>query len=60
MFSASRASSVIRLGSHGGSQTVSTSHDVTPFTAMIASCTITGSSCAEGQPGAVSVISTFT
>ena len=47
-------------GSHGGSHTVSTWQALTPGMAMIASCTMTGSSCALGQPGAVSVISTFT
>src|SRR5208283_1603959 len=60
MFSCNRASSVIRLGSQGGSHTVSTSQSVTPGTDMMASCTCTGSSCALGQAGAVRVISTFT
>ena len=32
----------MRLGSQGGSQTVSTSHDVTPGTVITALCTCSG------------------
>ena len=49
----------MRLGSQGGSQTVSTWQDVTPGTPRTAFCTCSGSSCALGQAGAVSVISTL-
>src|ERR1700722_1587736 len=60
MFSCKRASSVIRLGSQGGSQTVSTSQSVTPATPITASFTCSGNSWALGQAGAVNVISTLT
>ena len=53
MFNCRRASSVMRLGSHGGSHTTSTSQPATPGTASTASRTWSGSSCALGQPGAV-------
>src|SRR4029077_1913147 len=60
MLRTTRASSDIRLGSQGGSQTTLTSTFPTPGTVETASCTITGSSCADGQLGEVSDMSTFT
>ena len=60
MLRTTRASSDIRLGSQGGSQTTLTSTFPTPGTIETASCTITGSSCADGQLGEVSDMSTFT
>jgi len=56
MLSARRASSLMRVGSQGGSQTTSTRTSRTPFTARTASSTWPGSSCAEGQEGVVRVI----
>jgi hypothetical protein len=49
MLRTTRASSDIRLGSQGGSQTTLTSTFPTPGTVETAFCTITGSSCADGQ-----------
>ena len=60
MLRTTRASSDIRLGSQGGSQTTLTSTFPTPGTVETAFCTITGSSCADGQLGEVSDMSTFT
>ena len=58
MLRTTRASSDI--GSQGGSQTTLTSTFPTPGTVETAFCTITGSSCADGQLGEVSDMSTFT
>src|SRR5690606_2950913 len=58
--SCSFAPSLIRLGSHGGSQTSSSRASVTPSTARVLASTSTGSSPATGQLGAVSVIRTST
>ncbi len=60
MLRTTRASSDMRLGSQGGSQTTLTSTFPTPGTVETAFCTITGSSCADGQLGEVSDMSTFT
>src|SRR5580693_1497068 len=60
MLRTTRASSDIRLGSQGGSHTTLTSTFPTPGTVETAFCTITGSSCADGQLGEVSDMSTFT
>ena len=50
----------IRLGSQGGSHTMSTLTTPTPGTLATAFSTMLGNSCAEGQLGVVSVISTAT
>src|SRR6266567_2584134 len=55
MLSTARASSDIRLGSQGGSQTIATLASPTPATLETAFSTIVGSSCADGQFGVVSV-----
>jgi hypothetical protein len=55
MLRTTRASSDIRLGSQGGSQTTLTSTFPTPGTVETVFCTVTGSSCADGQLGEVSV-----
>src|SRR5712692_1838472 len=55
-----RASSDIRLGSQGGSQTMLTLTSPTPATLATAFSTMEGSSCAEGQLGVVKVMSTVT
>ncbi len=60
IFSASRASSDMRLVSQGGSKTSVTVVPLTPGTALTASSTHFGISPATGQPGAVSVISMAT
>ena len=60
MLRTTRASSDIRLGSQGGSHTTLTSTFPTPGTVETAFSTITGSSCADGQLGEVSDMSTFT
>jgi hypothetical protein len=59
MLRTTRASSDIRLG-QGGSQTTLTSTFPTPGTVETAFSTITGTSCADGQLGEVSDMSTFT
>src|SRR6202023_1447980 len=58
MLSTARASSDIGLGSHGGSNTMWTLPARTPATLATAFSTMIGSSCAEGQLGVVSVMST--
>ena len=60
MPTASLASSDMRLWSHGGSNTSSTSQLLTPSTPSTAFLTQIGISPATGQPGAVSVICTST
>src|SRR6185312_4631784 len=60
IFNTSRASSDIRLGSHGGSQTTSTLVSLTPGTLETAFSTKIGSSCADGQFGEVSDMSILT
>jgi hypothetical protein len=60
MLSTARASSDIRLGSQGGSHTMLTLTSPTPATLATAFSTMIGSSCAEGQLGVVSVMSTVT
>src|SRR5271169_1793266 len=57
MLRTTRASSDIRLGSQGGSQTTLTSTFPTPGSVETAFCTIIGSSCADGQLGEVSDMS---
>src|SRR5262249_30341596 len=51
IFNTSRASSDIRLGSHGGSQTTATLVSFTPGTLDTAFSTMIGRSCAAGQFG---------
>src|SRR5438067_6368079 len=60
MFSTVRASSDMRLGSHGGSHTMLTLASRTPGTPATAFSTWCGISSAEGQFGVVKVISMFT
>src|SRR4029079_6179510 len=60
ILSTRRASSDMRLGSQGGSQTTSTLASLTPATLATAFSTWTGRSWAAGQLGEVSDISTFT
>jgi hypothetical protein len=60
MFKTTRASSDIRLGSHGGSHTTLTLTGPTPATLAAAFYTMLGSSCADGQLGVVSVMSMVT
>src|SRR5579875_3553557 len=60
MFNTRRASSDIRLGSHGGSQTTSTLVSFTPGTLDTAFSTRIGNSCADGQLGDVSDMSILT
>src|SRR5215471_19047346 len=60
ILSTARASSDMRLGSQGGSHTMLTLTSPTPGTLATAFSTMVGSSCAEGQLGVVSVISTVT
>src|SRR6185436_19766245 len=57
---ATRASSDMRSGDHGGSNTMLTSTSEMPSTVLTAFCTQPGISPATGQPGAVSVMSIFT
>src|SRR5205085_11699616 len=60
MFNVARASSDMRLWSQGGSQTMFTLTGPTPATLDTAFSTMIGSSCADGQFGVVSVMSTVT
>src|SRR5690242_5782272 len=60
MFSSVRASSDMRLGSHGGSHTILTLASRTPGTPATAFLICCGNSAAEGQFGLVSVISMLT
>src|SRR5581483_4023812 len=60
MFSCSLASSLMREGSHGGSNTSSTRQDFTSGISSTASSTQPGMSPATGQPGAVRVMSMTT
>src|SRR5215475_3322439 len=60
MFRTTRASSDMRLWSHGGSHTTLTVTGPTPATLATAFSTMDGSSCADGQFGVVSVMSTVT
>src|SRR5262245_66236163 len=60
MLSTVRASSDIRLGSQGGSHTMSTLTGPTPGTLATAFSTMVGSSCADGQLGVVTVEMTLT
>jgi YVTN family beta-propeller protein len=60
MSSATRASSDMRLWSHGGEKTILTSTPATPGTDDTAFSTHTGISPATGQPGAVRVMSILT